>query len=115
MKLIIIMAGLCILAGPVISQSEQNNEIITMISCESGEKVNINNLGYGRIILKDGTVKKNCILKEINKNWIVYMKDKVLHDMMIDRIKRIEFADKSLAIFFDEKNKPMLKTYSGDY
>ncbi len=50
-------------------------------------------LGAGRLVEKDGSVIRNMKLMEVNEYWIVFMKNESLHDMMMERIARIEFPD----------------------
>jgi hypothetical protein len=88
-----------------------NQEAAKIKYANGGERL-LNTLGYTRIVLKDGSIKKDCLLKEIKANGLVYLKDKVLHDMAIDKIKRIEIEDSGTAIFFDEHNKPLIRFYS---
>jgi hypothetical protein len=64
-----------------------------------------------RIVFKDGSIRKNCKVKEINDYWIVYEKEGSLHDLMIEKVSRIEIGDGTMqAVFFDEKNKPGIRT-----
>ncbi len=51
-------------------------------------------LGVGRVIESDGTIIKNIKLLEIKEYWIVYIKNNSTHDLMMEKINRIEF-DKS--------------------
>ncbi len=83
------------------------------VGADSTTKKNVPNtlllsrLENTRIIFKDGNIRKNCKVKEINDYWIVYEKDGSLHDLMIEKIKRIEIGNGTMpAVFFDEKNKP---------
>ena len=72
----------------------------------------ISKLRKTRIVLKDGTIKKNCHVKEIHDYWIVYEKEESLHDLMIEEIERIEIMDGTMhAVFFDEKKKPVVGSY----
>ncbi len=54
-------------------------------------------LGKGRIIEKDGSIKKNILLQEVHlqtedkSGWITYIKEGSLHDLPIEKIERIEF------------------------
>lgn len=65
-----------------------------------------------RIVFKDGSIRKNCKVKEINDYWIVYEKDGSMHDQTIEKIRRIEIGDGTRhAVFFDEKNKPVIRIY----
>ena len=64
-----------------------------------------------RIVFKDGSIRKNCKVKEINDYWIVYEKDGSLHDLMIEKISRIEIGDGTMqVVVFDEKSKPKIRT-----
>ncbi len=56
------------------------------------EFVALENLGTVRILLKDGTEKKSCAIREIRGSGIVYEKSGVLHDLAIANILRIEMS-----------------------
>lgn len=107
MKIIHAIAGLLLYTGASCGQpaSAPSN---TLVQTTQGNLVSLSSLGYTRIILKDGTAKKDCIIQEINENYIVYKKDRVLHDLQKDRIKRIELKDAYQAIYFEDK-KAVLK------
>ena len=65
--------------------------------------------GPVRIVLKDGSVKKDCLLREIHAYWIVYQKNGSLHDQLIEKIQRIEIsAEEAPVLVFDEKNRPVI-------
>ncbi len=65
--------------------------------------------GPVRIVLKDGSVKKDCRLREIHDYWIVYEKNGSLHDQLIEKIQRIEIsAEEEPVLVFDEKNRPKI-------
>lgn len=82
----------------------------TLIHSEYGKPVSLSEIGITRLVLKDGSIKKDCLIREINEYWIVYEKGGSLHDQMIEKIRRIEIGkDKAYAIFFNDKNKPILK------
>ena len=68
----------------------------------------VEELGRTRIALKDGTMRVACTLKEIHADWILYEKNGALHDLMIDKILRIETPEGpgGGAIVFDRKNRP---------
>lgn len=79
------------------------------ISSEHWKIIGIDQLGPARIHFKDGTMKVACTVKEIHKDWIVYEKNGVLHDQMIDKISRVELSERAtLEIIFDEKNRPKI-------
>ena len=69
-----------------------------------------NQLGEGRIILKDKRIFKNTKVHKIHSYWIEYIKDGSLHDFMIEKIERIEIGNDNQkeVIVFDEKNKPVI-------
>jgi len=67
-----------------------------------------------RIVLKDGSIKKNCKVNEINEYWITYEKGGSMHDQMIDKIRRIELDDGTTQeVIFNQNNKPEL-IYHGE-
>ncbi len=91
------------------AQTVQKCNDNVIIKTEWGDQVPLSTIGLTRIILKDGTGKKKCTIIEIKEFWLVYKKDNVLHDMMIDKIKRIELENEDRAIYFDSKNRPTIK------
>ena len=72
---------------------------LLMISCSllaqeqrsNFTREDFNALGEGVIVCKDRTVIKKVTLTEIKEYAIVYIKNKSLHDMMMDDLVRIEF------------------------
>ena len=50
-------------------------------------------LGVGRIVEKDRTIIKNITIHEVKEYWIVYIKNGSIHDLMTERIDRIEFSE----------------------
>ncbi len=50
-------------------------------------------LGVGKIVERDRSVIKNITLHEVKEYWIVYIKNGSIHDLMIERIDRIEFSE----------------------
>jgi len=79
----------------------------------SDTPINLNQLGRIRIVLKDGTTRKSCLIREIREGWITYEKDGVLHDLEISKILRLETSGISVPrnIMFDKDNALRL---SGD-
>ena len=68
-------------------------------------------LGKGTLYLKENRIIKNIRIREIKSYWIVYEKDRNLHDKMMDEIIRIDFPEAKpgpVRMFF-ENNKPVLK------
>lgn len=114
MKYTWIFANLFLLTGMAFAQTQMNGRDTVKIACEYGGSVLLSKLGTARILFKDNTIKKNCTIKEIKEYWVVYMKDRSLHDAQIDKIKRIEMDDQSYAIYFDSQNKPILKKIPGN-
>ena len=56
------------------------------------EFVTLEQLGQVRIVLKDGSEKKSCVIREIHASTIEYEKKGVMHDLAIDRILRFEMT-----------------------
>jgi hypothetical protein len=104
-----IIAKLLLISGLCFAQTNEINKDSIRIAYQFGGTILLSNLGSTRIFLKDNTIKKHCAIKEINEYWIVYKKDRVLHDLMIDKIKVIELEDEMRVMYFDEKNKPIIK------
>lgn len=66
-------------------------------------------LGSCIIYEKDGSEIRRALIKEIHDHWVVYEKEGSLHDIMIDKIDRIQLgSDKSCSVYFDEKSKPYI-------
>ena len=107
-----LLLGLSIfLCVPIFAQTIDSTKADNHV--EKKDSVLISKLKKTRIVLKDGSIKKNCRIKEINDYWIVYEKDGVLHDQQIDKIKRIEISDGTMnAVFFDDKNRPKIGSYT---
>lgn len=96
---------------PMFAEAE-NAEATGTAAIQNKDSVLLSKLSKVRIVLKDGTMKKNCKVVEIKSYWIVYEKDGSLHDLMIESIERIEIQDgKMEAVFFDDKHKPRIGSY----
>lgn len=92
-------------------KSDITNGINNKVLNNNDNSMLLSRLGNTRIIFKDGSIRKNCKIKEIHEYWIVYEKEGSLHDQLTENIKRIEIGDKTMqAVFFDENNKPFIKT-----
>ena len=62
--------------------------------------------GTARLILKDRSVYKWITVHEINSFWIVFIKDGSLHDMLIEKIARIQYGKEvGPVLSFDKDNK----------
>lgn len=57
------------------------------------KKEDLIGLGVGRIVEKDHSIIKNITLHEVKEYWIVYIKNGSIHDLMTERIDRIEFSE----------------------
>jgi len=65
--------------------------------------------GTGKIILKDRGSIKNVLIQEIHPYWIVYKKNESLHDLMMEKIEKIEIGKEyHRTIYFDKNNKPII-------
>ena len=71
-------------------------------------KILQNQYGEGRMILKNRSIYKRIKIHQINDLWIVYIKNGSTHDMMKDKINRIEYGkgrEKHAVVRFDENGK----------
>ena len=68
-------------------------------------------LGKGKIYETDNTTTKNIEIFEIKEFWIVYIKNDSLHDLLIEKIDRIEFEESKWGrvVLTFINNKPVLK------
>ena len=76
-------------------------------------KENLEALGIGKIYETDNTSIRDIKIFEIKEFWIVYIKDDSLHDILIEKINRIEFPESKwgrIVVTF-KNNKPQLKYY----
>ena len=112
MRLQFVIAGLFFMTGILSAQNEKSRTDQNLIRCGNGDSISLISLGYVRIVLKDGSQKIKCVIKEIKPGYIIYLKDKVMHDIMIDKIRMIVTQDESKVIYFDERNKPTISTYN---
>jgi len=96
------LAAILYLANNEITAQNGNDSLSNTKSCSGG--IAYNRFGVCTIKLKDGTRLINCALKEVKQSSIVYQKNRVLHDMAIERIKCIVPENDNFAIWFDEKN-----------
>ncbi|MCC7301185.1 MAG: hypothetical protein IT233_00945 [Bacteroidia bacterium] len=66
-------------------------------------------LGICTIIETDGSEIRRAVIKEIHDYWVVYEKEGSLHDIMIEKIGRIQLgSDKACSVFFDSIGKPYI-------
>ena len=57
------------------------------------KKEDLKALGIGRIIEKDRSVLKNITLHEVKEYWVVYIKNGSIHDLLMEKIERVEFSE----------------------
>lgn len=57
------------------------------------KKEDLKALGVGRIIAKDHSILKSIILYEVKDYWITYVKNGSIHDLLTEKIERIEFNE----------------------
>lgn len=72
------------------------------------ERIALNRLGICTIYFTDGTLIKNCAIKAIKPFWIVYQKNRVLHDAMIEKIDCIIPLNENFVLWFTEKKEPII-------
>ena len=110
-----LLLSLSLFLGVVTMFAQTNNTTTNQKAVNDVQKsdsILLSKLGKTKIVLKDGSIKKNCRIKKIHSYWIVYEKDGALHDQQIDKIRRIEIEDGTMrAVFFDDKNKPRIDFY----
>lgn len=104
----IFIACFCIANSEVPAQSSVNDSLGNSISSSGG--IALNRLGVCTIKLKDGTRLINCAIKEIKPLWVIYIKNRTVHDITIERIKCIVPENENFVIWFDDKNKAVAGT-----
>lgn len=57
------------------------------------KKEDLKALGIGRIIEKDRSILKNITLHEVKEYWVVYIKNGSIHDLLMEKIERVEFSE----------------------
>ncbi len=65
-------------------------------------------LGTGTIVENDNSIIRKVALLEVREYWIVYIKNESLHDLLMEKILRIEFLNSEwgpLRLSF-KNNKP---------
>lgn len=70
-------------------------------------RIAYNRLGVCTIKMKDGTRLINCAVKEIKPLYVVFVKNRVMHDVMKEKVKCIVPENETFVIWFDEKNFPI--------
>lgn len=100
--------GLLVCCKSTTAQMELNKLDSINVRMQSSALVDLNSYGKARIEMKEGTVFLNCVITEVRTNWLVYRKDGVLHDQMVDKIKRVRFEQLPYILEFDELNKGKL-------
>jgi len=66
--------------------------------------------GPARLVLKDRSIYKRITVYEINSFWIVFLKDGSLHDVLIEKISRIQFGkEEGPVVTFDEDNNIIIR------
>ena len=98
----------------LLSIEESFSQTMDSISLENGQVLSLSTIGAVSIITKKEGIKKNCTIKEINSSYVVYEKDGSLHDILIQKIDRIETEpNNDTVIFFNSVNKPMIRGENG--
>lgn len=98
------IACICLLYSETQAQNDTTNHSPGKIQSSSGG-IALNRLGVCTIKLKDGTRLIKCAIKEITPLFVSYVKNKTLHDIMIDKIKCIVPENENIVICFDVKNR----------
>lgn len=98
----IIIACICLANSEASAQKSGSDSLGNSISGSEG--IAYNRLGVCTIKMKDGTRLINCAVKEIKPLHIVFIKNRVMHDVMKDKVKCIVPANENFVIWFDDKN-----------
>ena len=98
----IITACICLASSEASAQQTSSDSLGNSMSNSGG--IAYNRLGACTIKLKDGTRFINCAIKEIKPLWVVYIKNRVMHDITKERIKCIVPENENFVIWFDAKN-----------
>jgi hypothetical protein len=72
------------------------------------ENFNIRDLGKGTIHLKDDRTFSKIQLVKIEESWIIYEKNRTLHDLAFEKINYLDFPNAKqgkVKIRFEEDNK----------
>lgn len=99
----IIIASVCLVCNEAFAQQNASSDSLGNSISSSGG-IAYNRMGVCTIKLKDGTRLINCAIKEIKPLYVVYVKNRVMHDMMKDKIKCIVPENDYFVIWFDAKN-----------
>lgn len=57
------------------------------------KKEDLQALGVGKIVEKDRSILKNITLHEVKDYWIAYVKNGSIHDLLTEKIERVEFSE----------------------
>jgi hypothetical protein len=101
----IIIACICLVNSEASAQNTGSDSLGNSLSSSGG--IAYNRLGVCIIKMKDGTRLINCAVKEIKPLYVVYIKNRVMHDVMKDKVKCIVPENEPFVIWFDEKNLPV--------
>ncbi len=103
----IITACICLANSEAFAQVNLNNDSLGN-SNSSSEGIAYNRLGICTIKMKDGTRLINCAVKEMKPLYVVFVKNRVMHDVMKDKIKCIVPTNENFVLWFDENNVPVV-------
>ncbi len=67
-----------------------------------------NRMGDCTIKMKDGTRLIHCAIKELKPLYVIYVKNRVMHDIMKDKVKCIVPENEIFVVWFDDKNVPIV-------
>ena len=84
MRILIIFCLLLIASHSVATRGQQP---------DLSKKEDLMALGLGRIIEKDRSIRKSITLYVVKEYWVVYVKNGSVHDLLMEKIDRIEFSD----------------------
>jgi len=105
--LVVLVTGLSTITANNVSQSSP----IASFAGSSIEALKALHKKYGpaKLILKDRSVYKKITVHEVNAFWLVFLKNGSLHDMLIEKIARIQYGkDDGPVVKFNKEHKVVI-------
>jgi hypothetical protein len=103
-----IAAVLYLAISNIRAQTAANDSLGNLQSSSGG--IAYNRMGDCTIKMKDGTRLIHCAVREIKPLYVIFVKNRVMHDVMKDKVKCIVPENETFVIWFDDKNMPVAGT-----
>lgn len=94
------------LANSDVHAQNATNDSLGNLQCSAGG-IAYNRMGDCTIKMKDGTRLVHCAIKELKPLYVIFVKNRVMHDVMKDKVKCIVPANENFVIWFDDKHLPV--------